>query len=703
MATLEKIRSKSVLLVSIIFVALFLFIITIIDNPFGLFQDTTSAAKVDGEKISIEEVSKRAQSMQSQAQMQRQMQNEQRRMQGLPELPAQDDQDYEFLALNDIIDETLLKKECERMGIVVTDKEVSDIIVGENANPSIVAEFRQAFNATPEFILSAINNPAENGLTQEDAEQLTQAYKEFETSIEFRLLTWKFGTLMNGGINANKLDAQAIHNEARTTYSIASVSQLIGGGEPVTDREVEQFYTDHREEFKLPAPTRHVRYVALNIEPSKLDCTKALEKVKGDLEKVRESEAGFDDIILNGAYQVDHKVSNLAQVTRLNVPGLQTFVTGAAPDSVAILSERTAIASSNPHVTLAKLVSRENKVNSAKVNQVYLDGSLSADSVLTSLNEGVNPEGLKGVAFVRPDELQFDQVVPWLLDSLQTLGAGKYMLVGSGDGQQQIAVAIESYGEPEDVFEFYTARYDIAPSRETMEELNTRMQEFLISAPNASSFTQENASAQNLNVQNSMVSEATPSLGDDMADFRDLVPWAMNAEIGSVSKARNNSRGDRMAAVAVVEEYKDYVPVTFPDMQDNLRMGAQFEKDANTIINKVAGKGKTLSDYATLMNAQRIDTISSVNLSDRRFAELGSLRGHKAGDLVGPMRWNGNVIVASVIETSDSELPINESEASNAFINEAYRLIFRNSRRNVLLGNEKVDYKLLRFRGTGEE
>lgn len=40
MATLEKIRSRSVLLVSVIFVALFLFIITIVDNPMGLVQTT---------------------------------------------------------------------------------------------------------------------------------------------------------------------------------------------------------------------------------------------------------------------------------------------------------------------------------------------------------------------------------------------------------------------------------------------------------------------------------------------------------------------------------------------------------------------------------------------------------------------------------------------------------------------------------------
>ena len=56
MATLEKIRSRSVLLVSVIFVALFLFIITIVDNPMGLVQDHTTVAKVKGDKIDYENI-----------------------------------------------------------------------------------------------------------------------------------------------------------------------------------------------------------------------------------------------------------------------------------------------------------------------------------------------------------------------------------------------------------------------------------------------------------------------------------------------------------------------------------------------------------------------------------------------------------------------------------------------------------------------
>ncbi len=44
------------LLVSVIFVALFLFIITIVDNPMGLVQDHTTVAKVKGDKIDYENI-----------------------------------------------------------------------------------------------------------------------------------------------------------------------------------------------------------------------------------------------------------------------------------------------------------------------------------------------------------------------------------------------------------------------------------------------------------------------------------------------------------------------------------------------------------------------------------------------------------------------------------------------------------------------
>ena len=51
MSTLEKIRQRPILIISILGLALLLFILTAVDNPGERFTDSHTVAKVDGEKL----------------------------------------------------------------------------------------------------------------------------------------------------------------------------------------------------------------------------------------------------------------------------------------------------------------------------------------------------------------------------------------------------------------------------------------------------------------------------------------------------------------------------------------------------------------------------------------------------------------------------------------------------------------------------
>ena len=59
MSTLEKIRQRPILIISILGLALLLFILTAVDRPGELFTDSHTVAKVDGEKIDYMEFQKR--------------------------------------------------------------------------------------------------------------------------------------------------------------------------------------------------------------------------------------------------------------------------------------------------------------------------------------------------------------------------------------------------------------------------------------------------------------------------------------------------------------------------------------------------------------------------------------------------------------------------------------------------------------------
>ncbi|MCM1309787.1 MAG: SurA N-terminal domain-containing protein [Bacteroides sp.] len=672
MATLEKIRSKSVLLVSIIFVALFLFIITIIDNPLSLFIDQTTVANVKGEKIDYEKYTERANLVREQN----------------PQAPNADQQ-----ALSSLVTEALYKQEFKKLGLAVTPAEISALMVGNNAPYQVMAQFYQQFGAAPADVLNAINDPDAAGLTAEQVSQLTKGYADFEQNLEDQLLTQKLLKLMQGTINANKLDARAIFDRGNTTYTLASVSKNIyQTTDSVTPAEVEKYYKEHREGYKLTGDgkARYVRYVTLPIAPSAADRQKAVETVQTALARIQES-GDMNSLLGNGAFIVEHQTADSAAVAGVKVNGLKNFLENAEAGTAEILNVNGAYIPTNPELVIARIVSRENKVNKAKIAQVVYDGTVNADTIIARLNAGVAADSIEGIAQVVPaTDFTYEQLTN-VIDTLQTIGAGKYLNLG------QAAIAVESWGKAEPMVEYYTATYAVEPSRETIDQLNTRMRDFLISAPTAAAFNNENAMAQGLMVQETLIDASNFDL-DQLDDSREMVAWAMeDAKKGEVSRLYTDSKNTRLAAIALVDEYKDYLPYTYPGLNNMLTQGAQSEKNANLIINDVKGKGSTLADYQKLLEAQRIDTLRGVNLSSNYYAMLGGLAGAKQGEVVGPVRWNSNVVVYTVVDATEGTMPYDEQSSKMQFERQAQSLVLGQNPDALLLGNGNVKYQMLRF------
>lgn len=675
MATLEKIRSKSVLLVSIIFVALFLFIITIIDNPMSLFVDQTTVVNVDGDKIDNDRY--------------------QARINQIREINPEAT-DVESNAIQSLITESLMNREFKKLGIVATPEEISSLLVGENANPYIVNSFTREFGTTPEVILSALNDLQASGLDSAQAAQLTRLYVNFETNLENQLRSEKLISLITGSINANKLDARALFDEGNTSYTLATVSKsLFEKPDSVSRGEVENYYKEHRERysiresFGIDEPKRYIRYVTLDIVPSGADRQKAVAEANRAVEMLTQS-ADMDTLMGNSSFAVSHNTHNANQVSAAGITGLQEFLNNANPGDVQIVGPNSAYGNSNPRVVIARLKSRENRVNGAKVVTIQLDGTVSADSIASLLNAGQSADSIKGIAQVNlPQDIEFAQIGA-VADTLRNAGAGKYVSLGN------VVAGISELNEPEETFEYYTAIYDIDPSRETIEGLNTRMRDFLINAPKAEAFVNDIAMQQGLNVRDAIVGPSDPTI-DNLADTREIIAWAMNADKGSVSRLYTDSKNTRLTAAAVIDEYDGYITTSYPSLYDGLSAEAQQQKTADNLIAQFAGKGTTVADYAKAMGVARVDTMRGVNFSGGRYGALAGARGHKPGDVVGPIRWNSAVVVYNVVDATEGTMPYDEASSTTQFRNSAQRSIVGNDLTGLLLGNGKIENRILRF------
>ena len=674
MATLEKIRSKSVLLVSIIFVALFLFIITIIDNPLGLFMDQTTVVNVNGTKVDYEKYQQKA--------------NELREMN-----PQNTNADED--ALQALISETLFQQEYDKLGLVVTPEEISEVLVGENAPVYIINSFRNQFGATPAEILEAINNPEAMGLNAEQVHQLTTAYKNFEDQIEQFLLGQKFYGLAGGTINANKLDAKVAFDENNTSYTLATVSKsLYSVNDSVTEGDIEKYYKEHKENFKLNEPSRYVRYVDLAITPSPADRQAAMAAVNEALESLAESN-GMDALMGDSRFVVSRVTGDSARVASEKIASLNSFVKDAEIGEARVI-QNSAYAQNEPKVVIARLLGRETKSNGATIKQVVLDPAVNADSVMARLNSGIEVnDSVEGVMDVQVMPLDFSTAQAAVVDSLRNAN-GKFVKFSVGGND--VAVAVEKYDAPKPIYTYATATFNIEPSRETLDMLNTRMRDFMIVASTAEAFNQDNAAQQGLAVEDALVSNSSTSL-NNLDDTRGIVAWAMDAKKGEVSRLYTDSKNSHLTVAAVADIYKsDYVPASYPGIHQMIENEALNQKRADKLIAEYTGKGNTMSDYQGLMEAAKIDTVSHVSLGAARFAELGGVRGAKKGEVVGPVRWNASVIVYEVLDSEEGQMPFDEASNSAQYQRQMQQYIIGNNTVNsTLLGKGKIKNRILKF------
>ncbi|MDE6557217.1 MAG: SurA N-terminal domain-containing protein, partial [Duncaniella sp.] len=270
MATLEKIRSKSVLLLVIIGAALLAFIIgDFFTSGRTLFGTGTTIAKVGDVKVDVQDFQRRAQEAATQAQNAGQR----------PDASALNQQ-----VLNQMIAEKLLQKEYEKLGLTVTDSELSETMIGKNS--AYVNRYMQQNLGVPDAATAhdMAFNPAKYNLTAEQAAQLQAMWVDLEHQIEQSILMNKFNTLFAGVLQANDLDSKALYDENLATATIIfakkDFSSIPDTDFEVSDADIANLYNKDRGRFALDEPERIVSYVAVPIVPSPEDIAAAEQQVE---------------------------------------------------------------------------------------------------------------------------------------------------------------------------------------------------------------------------------------------------------------------------------------------------------------------------------------------------------------------------------------------------------------------------------------
>lgn len=630
MATLEKIRQRKKILAIVIGAALLAFIIEVGIEALGRQAGNSSAAKVGSEKIDIMAFQKR-------------VEKESARDQNNPQAQQQDQATRQQQVLNEMINEVLLNNEYEAAGIYVTDKEISELMIGKNAAPAAVQFAQQAGAENPAMLYDFLSNPAKQGVQESQVAELRAAWDELQNNLVDQLKITKLQMLIAGGLQANDLDReQMAEDEANTCYinfvkkDLASIPD---DKYPVTDQELKAEWDKMKANFALEEETRMVHYVAARINPSPADVEVA-NKVADAAYLALQKGNGVDSVRLLGTVKID-----TARYATEKLPTSLKWVVGAAAGT----TKRDSTAGTNKY-RMYKVTNKLVSIDSIQINVVAIPGAKSTqDSALAMLNAGKTiADVAKAIKGAQGDTAQWVQVVSYpdsLKNKLAAAGSEYFSLVSNDQGAQLVKVTQRK--APKTFFTVATVTHEAYASEKTINDTRSKLQEFLNSNKTAADF-EKNAAKAGFNALEAMITPSTPQLGQSpygggIKDSRKAIKWAFDNKKGEVSPIFSDNN-DYFVAVAIDDIYDNgYLPYTAENVKQMLTTRVRNSKKADDLMKQYEGKAKDLNGFAALMGA-KVDTTQVVFGSNfaSKLEDEPAIMGRVAGTKQGEVKlWKG--------------------------------------------------------------
>jgi peptidyl-prolyl cis-trans isomerase D len=693
MAALEKIRKRAVILTVVIGLGLLAFILEEAVSASKSFFNDHTAAKVGSDKIDVMEFQKREQELSAEEQNQ----NQDKKV---------DQAIRQQQLLDEMITETLFNQEYEKVGIDVSDSELSEALTGKN--PSQMAmQFAQSLGAqSPAQAYDLIFNPVKYGYQEAQVAEIKAKWLKMQNDVLTMLKAQKLQTLVAGSIQANDLDRKQMLEEGNTTCYVDFVkkdySTLSDAKYPVSDAEIQNEYNKEKESFRMEEETRRVHYIAVNVNPSPSDvavATKLVDKAYANLQKG----PGLDSVRNMSELKVDSVVTT---IDKINDAELKKFVAGASVGNVL----RKAPLGNNYY--LAKVLKKESSLDSVNITFVAVQGNKKLqDSVLNMLNGGkplTEVVKIKGVQSKEPTWQQIAQA-PDSLKNKVVAGGNKYFVLQS-TAQGGYICKVNDKKAPKMFYTVGEVTYESYASQKTIDNLRDKFQTYLNRNKTIGAF-EKNAAKFGFQAIEELVTPSTPELGYNpqynagISDSRKAIKWAFDNKSGMVSPIFTDNK-DVMIAIALDDVYTgDYYPINFPQVKQFLTTKVRNSKKGDDLMKQYSGKANNLAGYAKLMGTA-IDTTQVIfaqstasKIDNGETGFIGRVAAAKLNALQGPWKGNSAVYVFQVVKQDRSKRIPAKQELDMQFARtRGYAVVARPEVMSRILGQAtKVKKNLIKF------
>ncbi|MDR2950300.1 MAG: SurA N-terminal domain-containing protein [Prevotella sp.] len=671
MAALQKIRSKSGLLIGIIAVGLLAFVFPWSELSSFINKSKDKAFTVNGEVITTKQYADRI----------AQWEHFQKVMSGQNSLDEAASSQIREMVYQQMVKEIMLDEQADKLGLSVTSEELNDMVVGANVAPVLfqipffinpqTGQFDKAY--LNQFIQSISQDEA--GLSENQKAEI-QARREIwafiQNMIKYQRLEEKYSSLVAGSVLPSATEVKSSFEDSKVqaniSYVVQRYSAIPDSAVDVSDKDVKALYDKRKNNFKLDSELRKISYFVKDVVPSDEDYAAVEKEINGVYEKFVTTD--------NPGLLVNEYSSNQfadAFVAVASLPSdMKSFVQTASIGEVK-QPERT-----EQSYVMYKLMDRTTAADSVKLQLIPFQGldqataTHIADSLMTVMKGGKDFTTLANELMPGSNGGE----IGWATE-MSLIGTGadvvkKCFTAAKGDvftltinGQTQL-IRVQDKTNPVSKVKIAVIQMPVIISDKTQNSIDNELNQFVAENGNMENFDNVALTKGYNIISNAVISPSEMSLGQ-VSGTRQVISWAFNNKVGTVKKF-DNLTNKRVVAIIKNSIEGDYMPVS--EVSPMLKAELINEKKAEKMIADLKSKNLTsLQAYAEAVTG-RVDTVSFVTFQTNNISGVGYepilnvyAKHGQVNKLEQPMKGKAGVYVLDVTSKTDNTNTFDEAQA----------------------------------------
>ncbi len=668
MALLGKIRSKGVLLIVIVGLALFLFIVNdALTQGSSIFNKSReTVAEISGDVVNIRDFAASIEQM-----------NEVYKIEtGQTELNEEIQTQLRTSVWESLVNEKLLFEEAKKVGLTVSAEELSEYLIGNKTHP-LIAQRRMFAGENGQFnrnnllqFYNSLQTTPENEEMRQQIEKAKSYWLFWERNVKLSLLQDKYSQLISKAITANSLDAKMDFDASANIYDVDYVVQsyftIPDSTVKVSDSEIKALYNKRKEQFKQEA-SRSINYITFSVKPSQEDYSEA-EKWINQLAEEFKTSADVAGLV-NSNSDIMYDGRNYSEKT---IPqSVKEFAFSNAPGAVM------GPVFANDAYTMARVMESGILLpDSVKMRHIFLtaDNESKTDSIMAAIRGGgdfaalarqysaVQQTAANGgeIGWVQ-EGVGFDKEIT---DAAFSKAVNEVFTLKNAQGTQILQVTEKT--APRRKVKVAILERKVVPTSRTVSQYFNDAKQFIADVPNKEKF-EKKAQEKALPVRQAndllQVSEKVA----DLPMSRQIVRWAFEKSKGSVSDVFDCGN---IFVVAVVTDVAEKGYSTLQKVSSQLRSELIRDKKAEKMI---ADLKKTISQSSSLQSIAQATgtevkealgvTFSAYQFGSAGFepAVIGKITGMELNKLSSPIKGNSGVYVVHTKNIQKSEAQFNKS------------------------------------------